>query len=209
MFSQHRKQPVPLTKLRSSQRMSRGAGLQGPIIVGLGSTTSSFERRKRDWWLENADIFVFPLFVRQLWTRPSAHLLQSGLMFSITEYIWPSCVALNDVNDKDGNDGDVKALSAALTDPGCMATLWSLSLRRLSNLALKFCSINVTLLFLFPLISFNFSHAYIPLNVELFWFFGLAHKKCVRNILILSLKKQTPFKCMKCIYFALVPQSRP
>ena len=48
MFSQHRKQPVPLTKLQSSQRMSRGAGLQGPITEGLGSATSSFESRKVD-----------------------------------------------------------------------------------------------------------------------------------------------------------------
>lgn len=30
---------------------------------------------------------------------------------------------MRDVNDKDGNDDDVKALSAALTDPGCMAML--------------------------------------------------------------------------------------
>lgn len=74
MFSQHRKQPVPLTKLRSSQRISRGAGLQGPIIEGLGSTTSSFERRKGDWWLQNADFFILPLSVRRLWTRPRAHL---------------------------------------------------------------------------------------------------------------------------------------
>lgn len=87
MFSQHRKQPMPLTKLRSSQRMSRRAGLQGPIIVGLSSTTSSFERRKGDWRLQNADSFVFPLFVRKLWTCPSAHLFQSGLMSSITEFI--------------------------------------------------------------------------------------------------------------------------
>lgn len=31
--------------------------------------------------------------------------------------------AVHDVNDKDGNDGDVEALSAALTDSGCLATL--------------------------------------------------------------------------------------
>lgn len=29
----------------------------------------------------------------------------------------------DDGGDKDGNDVDVKALSAALTDPGCMAVL--------------------------------------------------------------------------------------
>lgn len=61
--------------------------------------------------------------MRRLWTRPGAHLSQSGLMYSITAFIWASCVALNDVNDKDGNDGDVNALSAALTDPGCTAEL--------------------------------------------------------------------------------------
>lgn len=67
--------------------------------------------------------FAFPLSVRRLWTRPGAHLSQSGLMYSITAFIWASCVALNDVNDKDGNDGDVNALSAALTDTGCTAEL--------------------------------------------------------------------------------------
>ncbi len=136
MFSQHRKQPVPLTKLRSSQRMSRGAGLQGPIIEGLGSTTSSFERRKGD---SRTLTFSYSPF---LWDDfgPDQELTssQSELMYSITAFIWASCVALNDVNDKDSNDGDVNALSAALTDPGCTAELWSLSLRRLSNLALKF-----------------------------------------------------------------------
>lgn len=52
MFSQHRKQPAPLTKLRSSQRMSRGAGLQGPIIASRGSTTSSFEWRRGEWYFQ-------------------------------------------------------------------------------------------------------------------------------------------------------------
>lgn len=52
-------------------------------------------------------------------------------------FYMPSCVALNDGDDKGGNDRDVNALSAALTDPGCTAGLWSLSLRRLCNLALK------------------------------------------------------------------------
>lgn len=43
-------------------------------------------------------------------------------MFSIIAFIRALC-AVHDVNDKDGNDGDVEALSAALTDSGCMATL--------------------------------------------------------------------------------------
>lgn len=41
-------------------------------------------------------------------------------MFSITAFM---LCAVHDVNDKDGNDGDVEALSAALTDSGCLATL--------------------------------------------------------------------------------------
>lgn len=74
-----------------------------------------------------------------------------------------------------------------------MAMLWSLSLRRLSNLALKFCSINATLLFLFPLISFNSPHACIPLHV---WWNSVVlvgtdvkygHNKCVKNILYIFL----------------------
>lgn len=44
MFSQHRKQPVPLTELWCSQRMGRGARLQGPIMEGLSSATSSEEK---------------------------------------------------------------------------------------------------------------------------------------------------------------------
>lgn len=53
MFSQHRKQPVPLTKLWSGQRMSRGARLQGPIMEGLSSTTSSSEFSKGDCCIQN------------------------------------------------------------------------------------------------------------------------------------------------------------
>lgn len=53
MFSQHRKQPVPLTKLWSGQRMSRGARLQGPIMEGFSSTTSSSENSKGDCCFQN------------------------------------------------------------------------------------------------------------------------------------------------------------
>lgn len=44
-------------------------------------------------------------------------------MSSITAFIQAPRVVLNDDHDKDGNDVDVKALSAALTEPGCMAML--------------------------------------------------------------------------------------
>lgn len=68
------------------------------------------------------DFSVFSLFAR-LWIRVRAHLSQCGLMYSITAAIRASRVALNDVNDKNGNDGDVNALSAVLTDPGCRTAL--------------------------------------------------------------------------------------
>lgn len=61
--------------------------------------------------------------MRQLWTLPRAYLAQCELMYSITAFIWASFVTMNDFNDKDGNDGDVNALSAVLTEPGCTAAL--------------------------------------------------------------------------------------
>lgn len=73
--------------------MSRRAGLQGPIIEGLSSTTSSFERRNSDQWLQYADFFEPNNF------GPDQELtsyVQSGLMLSITAFMWASCVALND-----------------------------------------------------------------------------------------------------------------
>lgn len=115
---------MPLTKLWSSQRMSRGARLQGPIMEGLSPTTSSSENRKGGWCLDPTGGWAL--------TRRTDRYVRAGR--------W----AARDANDKDGNDGDVEALSAALTDPGCMATLRSLSLRRLSHLALKFCHIAAT-----------------------------------------------------------------
>lgn len=170
MFSQHRKQPMPFNKItvqpaNKPRGWSAGTNHRGPWLYHF------LLRNEKKF--QNADFFVFPLSVRQLCAQPKAYLAQWELMYSITAFIWASFVTLNDLDDKGGNDGDVNALSAALTDPRCTAVLWSVSLRRLSNLALKLtllmglCFPFLLSYHLIPLIpAFLFEPADAPLFIQ-------------------------------------------